>query len=91
MPDRRTFPTEPSASPEVADLQRARAAAQECESVAGQLADFANRLSPVITPAEMVEFDTLVAREATAVSRRVEAFGRLGLGVGSLEATGSAE
>lgn len=78
-------------TPEEADLQRARAAAQECAYAAGQLAEFADRMSAVITPAEMVEYDTLVAREATALSRRVEAFARLGLGVGSLEATGSAE
>jgi hypothetical protein len=48
-------------------------------------------MSPVITPEELLEFDQLIAREATAISRRVDAFGRLGLGVGSLEATGSAE
>lgn len=84
MPDRQL-------TPEQADLEEARSAARECESAAGQLADFADRLSVVITPAQMVELDTLVAREAAALSRRVEAFGRLGLGVGSLEATGSAE
>jgi hypothetical protein len=78
-------------STEEADLKRARAAAKECETVAGELADFADRLSVVTTPAEMAEFDELVAREATVLSRRVDAFGRLGLGVGSLEATGSAE
>lgn len=78
-------------TPEEADLARARAAARECESAAGQLAEFAERMSGVVTPAQMVEFDALVAREAAALSRRVEAFGRLGLGVGSLDATGSAE
>jgi hypothetical protein len=76
---------------EQADLEEARAAARECENAAGQIADFAARLSPVISPADMVEFDTLIAREAAALSRRVDAFGRLGVGVGSLEATGSAE
>jgi hypothetical protein len=84
MPQRRI-------TPEQADLEEARAAAKECESAAAQLADFAASISTVITPAQMVEFDTLVAREAAALSRRVNAFGRLGLGVGSLEATGSAE
>ena len=84
MPDRRL-------TPEEADLARARAAAHECEYAAGQIAEFAERMTGVITPAQIVEFDTLVAREAAALSRRVEAFGRLGLGVGSLEATGSAE
>lgn len=76
---------------EEGDLKRARAAAKECEHAARQLADFADRMSPVTTPAELAEFDELVAREATALSRRVEAFNRLGLGVGSLDATGSAE
>lgn len=83
MPDRRL-------TPEEADLARARAAARECESAARQLAEFTEGLSGVITPAQMVEFDTLVAREAAALSQRVEAFARLGLGVGSLDATGSA-
>jgi hypothetical protein len=39
----------------------------------------------------MIEYDTLVAREAAALSIRVEAFGRLGLGAGSIEGTGSAD
>jgi hypothetical protein len=78
-------------SNEEADLKRARATAKECETAATELADFADRLSTVTTPAELAEFDHLVGREAIALSRRVEAFGRLGLGVGSLEATGSAE
>jgi hypothetical protein len=76
---------------EEADLKRARAAAKECENAAAELADFADRMSPVTTPAELAEFDELIAREAAAVSQRVEAFSRLGLGVGSLEATGAAE
>ena len=80
-----------SSTTEEADLKRARAAAKECERAAAQLATFAERMSAVTTPAELAEFDELVARETTALSRRVEAFGRLGLGVGSLEATGSAE
>ena len=84
MPDRQV-------SPEEADLRQARAAARECEIAAGQLAEFAEGMSAVVTPAEMVEFDTLVAREAAALSRRVDAFGRLGLGVGSLDSTGGAE
>jgi len=77
--------------PEEVDLKRARAAAKECEDVAAQVADFADRMSPVITPEELLEFDELIAREATAISRRVDAFGRLGIGVSSLEATGSGE
>jgi hypothetical protein len=77
--------------PEEADLKRARAAAREVERAAAQFAEFAERLSPVVTPAELAEFDELVARETSALSRRVETFGRLGLGVGSLDATGSAD
>jgi hypothetical protein len=50
--------------------------------------EFAQRMSAVVGPAEVAEYDNLVAREAAAVSRRVEAFERLGLGVASLEATG---
>ncbi len=84
MPDRPPAPDE-------SQLRHARNTAQECRRAAAAIADFAERMSAVITPAEIAEYDTLVAREATAISRRVEAFGRLGLGVGSLEATGSAE
>lgn len=72
-------------TPEEADLRRARAAARECEIAAAELAAFADRMPAEITPAEMVEFDNLVAREAAAQSHRVEAFGRLGLGVGSID------
>jgi hypothetical protein len=74
-----------------ADLKRARAAAKECERAADQIAAFAERMPNVLTPAESAEFDELIAREATAISRRVDAFGRLGLGVSSLEATGAGE
>ena len=77
--------------PDESQVRHARNAAQECRIAATQLADFAEHMSAVITPAELAEYDTLVAREAAAISRRVDAFGRLGLGVGSLEATGSAE
>jgi hypothetical protein len=70
------------------DLERARAAARECARVAEQIADFADRVSAVVEPADLVEFDTLVARETLALSQRVDAFGRLGFGVGSLDATG---
>jgi hypothetical protein len=76
---------------EHADLRRARAAARECERASGQVADFADRMSAVVEPAELVEFDALIAREAAALSDRVEAFARLGFGIGSLDGTGSAE
>jgi hypothetical protein len=73
---------------EHSDLERARAAARETARAATQIADFADRLSAVTGPPDLAEFDTLVARETLALSQRVDAFGRLGLGVGSLDATG---
>jgi hypothetical protein len=70
---------------EIEALHRARAAAKECERAAGHFADFAQRLSPVVGAAELAEYDTLVAREAIAISERVDAFARLGFGAASLE------
>lgn len=72
-------------TPDEADLKRAQAAARECEAAATDLVLFADRLSAEITPADMAEYDTLIAREAAALSRRVEAFARLGLGAGSID------
>jgi hypothetical protein len=66
-------------------LQRARKAARACRRAAEQLVEFADRLSWVIGPAEMAEYDTLVAREAAALSERVETFAALGLVVASLD------
>jgi hypothetical protein len=66
-------------------LHRAREAAHACERAAAQLAQFADRLSPVFGPAEMAEYDVLIAREAAAISQRVEAFAALGLAVTSLD------
>ena len=70
-------------------LERARNAAKHLHQVTEQLVEFAERLSADIGPAEMAEFDVLIAREAAALSERVDAFGALGLGAGSLDATGS--
>jgi hypothetical protein len=70
---------------EHAQLLRARRTAEECRRAAAAFEEFAERLSPVIGPAEMVEYDTLVARETAALSARVEAFRALGLGVASIE------
>ena len=67
------------------DLSRAQAAARECERAARQLVEFADRLDVEIGPAEMAEFDTLVARETAAISERVEAFAALGLSYGSID------
>ena len=70
---------------EHAQLLRARRAAAECQRAAAAFDEFAQRLSPVVGPAEMAEYDTLVARETAALSQRVDAFRALGLGVPSLE------
>jgi hypothetical protein len=70
---------------EHADLRRARQAAHEVQRAAAQLAEYADRMGADLGPADMAEYDTLVARETSALSERVEAFQRLGLGVPSLE------
>jgi hypothetical protein len=70
---------------EHAQLLRARAAAAACERAAAAFNEFAKRLSAVIGPAEMAEYDALVARETAALSERVAAFRVLGLGVASIE------
>jgi hypothetical protein len=66
-------------------LQQAREAARGCKRVAEQLVSFAERLTEAVGPAEMAEYDVLVAREAAALSERVEAFAALGLRVPSLD------
>jgi hypothetical protein len=70
---------------EHAQLLRARRTAAECQRAAAAFEDFAERLSPVIGPAEMAEYDVLVARETAALSNRVDAFRALGLGMPSVE------
>jgi hypothetical protein len=70
---------------EHAQLLRARAAAAACERAAAAFDEFAQRLSPVVGPAELAEYDMLVARETAALSERVDAFRALGLGVRSIE------
>jgi hypothetical protein len=66
-------------------LQRARAAAKELHRASEQLVEFAERLSADLGPDDMLEYDTLVARETAALSQRVEAFEALGLGVPSID------
>jgi hypothetical protein len=75
-------------APQGSELQRAQVAARTEQSASAQLVEFAERLGPEIGPAEQLEYDTLIAREAAAMSDRVEAFGRLGFGAPSLDATG---
>jgi hypothetical protein len=70
---------------EHAQLLRARSAAAACARAATAFDEFAQRLSPVIGPAEMAEYDALVARETAALSDRAEAFRTLGLGAPSIE------
>jgi hypothetical protein len=70
------------------DLHRAQEAARACERAARQFAEFAEHLSVVVTPAELAEYDELLSRETAALSQRVEAFQRLGLAQGSVDATG---
>jgi hypothetical protein len=66
-------------------LLRARETAREVQRAAAQLAEFAQRLSPVLDPAEIAEYDALVAREAAAISQRVTAFAALGLAAASID------
>lgn len=80
----------PTADPHQ-DLNHARQAARECHRAAEQLVEFADRLSNVIGPAEIAEYANLLARDAAALSARVEAFERLGLGISSIDATNMAD
>jgi hypothetical protein len=70
---------------EMDDLARAREAAKAEVRAVAQLAEFADRLSPVVDPAELAEYDNLVGREAAARVNRQNAFERLGLPVPSVE------
>lgn len=70
---------------DVGRLHRAREAAQAVATVAGQLEDFAQRLTLPVGPADMAQFDTLLSREEQVRMRRGEAFDTLGLAVPSIE------
>lgn len=70
---------------EIEALHRARRAAAAHHAATAHVVEFAERLSTVYGPAEVAEFDALVAREAATLSDRVLAFQRLGLGLPSLE------
>ena len=70
---------------EMDDLARARTAVQAEVRAVAQLAEFADRLSPVVDPAELAEYDNLVARDAAARVNRQNAFAQLGLPVPSVE------
>jgi len=70
---------------EHAYLTTAREAAREAQRAAAELATFAERMSPVLDPAQRIEYATLLARDEEARARRQEAFDALGLSVPSLE------
>ncbi len=70
---------------EMDDLAFARTAARAEVQAATALADFADRMSPVVEPAELVEYDNLVAREAAVRATRQDAFARLGFPGPSVE------
>jgi hypothetical protein len=71
---------------EHAALRVARQAARQSAKTAADLATFADRLSPVLDPAQRAEYATLVAHDEEARLRRQEAFDALDLTVPSLEA-----
>ncbi len=73
---------------DVQALHQARRAAEVAAKAASALVDFAERLANPPGAAEMAEYDTLVAREAAAQSRRRDAFREVGLAVPSIDGAG---
>jgi hypothetical protein len=70
---------------EIEALHAARRAARAGEMAAAQLVEFAERMSVVAEPAELAEYDMLIAREESVRSARGEAFAELGFAVPSVE------
>jgi hypothetical protein len=70
---------------EMDDLAFARTAARAEVQAALQVADFAERMSPVVEAETLAEYDTLVAREAAVRGTRQDAFARLGFPVPGVE------
>jgi hypothetical protein len=70
---------------EMDDLAATRTAARAAALAAAQLADFADRMSPVVEAAVLAEYDNLVAREAALRGTRQDAFAQLGFPVPSVE------
>lgn len=66
-------------------LQAARRAARAGEMAAAQLVEFAERMSVAADPAELAEYDMLIAREESVRTTRSEAFAELGFSVPSVE------
>jgi hypothetical protein len=70
---------------EMDDLAFARTAARAEVQAATQVADFVERMSPVVEAEALAEYDALVAREAAARGTRQDAFARLGFPVPGVE------
>jgi hypothetical protein len=70
---------------EIEALQAARRAARAGEMAAAQLVEFAQRMSVVAEPAELAEYDMLLAREESVREARNDAFAELGFQVPSVE------
>jgi hypothetical protein len=70
---------------EMEALQAARRAARAGEMAAAQLVEFAQRMSVVAEPAELAEYDMLLAREDSVREARNDAFAQLGFQVPSIE------
>jgi len=73
------------AGDEHAALRTAREAARQAARAAADLAEFAQRMSPVLEPAQRAEYAALLARDEDTRARRQDAFDALDLGVPSLE------
>jgi hypothetical protein len=70
---------------EMEALQAARRAARAGEMAAAQLVEFAERMSVAANPAELAEYDMLIAREESVRAARSDAFAELGFSVPSVE------
>ena len=70
---------------EIEALHAARRLARATQQAAIQLVEFAERVSPVVEPAQMVEYDTLLTREESVRAERNDAFAELGFAVPSAE------
>ena len=69
---------------EHAALRTAREAARQAARAAADLAEFAERMSAVLDPAQRAEYAALLARDEETRGRRQGAFDALDLGVPSI-------
>ncbi len=65
-----------------------RQAARACEKTARDLAAFAEQLPDVPGPAEIIEYDTLLARDEAVRAERDDLFRQAGVEADSVESTG---